>query len=350
MKRKDFIEKIIYIFGILLIIGIFNYIIDAQQQIRYNENWVAGEQRVINNGIARNYNYDTVIIGSSTSENILKEDVDKLFNTNSINLSLSGSTALEHRNLLNLVIEKENVRSIIYGLDYFNYNREGTRIEVIDYGKSKIELLKYIFNITTLKINLKIVVKEVLKKNIRNWIYKHSYWGGSSNFSEENLLTLDSNTQFGVQNLGAIKEIKNGYKYDILKYNFDEFLKIVEKNKNIEYIIYLPPYSSYYWYFLERYDSLKEVLKFKKYIYDKSKNYDNISIHDFQDRIDIVNNLNNYRDLVHFSDLISKKIIGEIKRFRPNSEYDVNFSKKINKIINKDKKKFEKTYLKYGLN
>lgn len=350
MERKDFIEKMIYIFGLLLIIGIFNYVIDAQQQIRYNKNWVAGEQRVINNGIARNYKYNTVIIGSSTSQNILKEDVDKLFNVDSVNLSLSGSTALEHRNLLNLVIEKENIKSIIYGLDYFNYNREGIRIEVIDYGKNKIELLKYIFNITTLKINLKIVVKEVLKKNVRNWIYKHSYWGGGSNFSEENLLTFDSNTQFGAQNLGIMKEIKNGYKYDILKYNFDEFLKIVEKNKKIEYIIYLPPYSSLYWYFLERYDSLKEILEFKKYIYDKSKNYDNISIYDFQERIDIVNNLNNYKDSVHFSDLISKKIINEIKSSKSNLEYDINFNKKINEIIDKDMKKFEKACLKYKLN
>lgn len=334
----------------LLIIGIFNYVIDAQQQIRYNENWVAGEQRVINNGIARNYNYDTVIIGSSTSENILKEDVDKLFNSNSVNLSLSGSTALEHRNLLNLVIKKKNVKRIIYGLDYFNYNREGVTIKIIDYGKNNIELLKYIFNITTLKTNLKIIVKNFMKRNMKNWIYNHSYWGKGFKFSEENLLTFDSNTQFGAQNLGTMKEIKAGYKYEILKYNFDEFLKIVEKNKNIKYIIYLPPYSSLYWYFLEKYDTLKEVLKFKKYIYEKVKEYDNVCIYDFQDRVDIVNNLNNYKDSVHFSDLISKKIIGEIKSSNPNLEYDINFNKKINKIINKDMKKYEKAYLKYGLN
>lgn len=350
MARKDFIEKIIYILGLLLIVGIFNYIIDAQQQIRYNENWVLGEERVINNGLARNYNYNTAIIGSSTSQNILKEDVDRLFNTDSVNIALSGSTALEHRNLLNLVVKKENIKRIIYGLDYFSYNREGVTIEIIDYGKNKRELLKYIFNITTLKNNLKIIVKNLLKRNTKNWIYTHSYWGKGFKFTEENLLTFDSNTQFGAQNLGTMKEIKLGYKYKILKYNFDEFLKIVEKNKNIEYIIYLPPYSSLYWYFLERYNSLKEVLEFKKYIYEKSKNYSNIFIYDFQGRSDIVNNLDNYKDSVHFSDLISKKIISEIRTTKPKTGYDIDFSQKINKIIDKDREKIEKAYLKYGLN
>lgn len=343
MNKNEFMQKLIYILILLFIVGSFNYFVDAQQQIRYNENYVSGEQRVINNGLARNYDYNTVIMGSSTSENILKNDVDKNFKTISVNLSLSGSTALEHRNLLNIIIKNKNVKEVIYGLDVFNYNRLGIRNEIVDYGKNKEELLKYLLNISSLKTNVKIIIKELLGKNKKDWIYTWSFWGDQFTFSEENTLNFDKKLQFGAQNLGVIKEAKNGYDNKILKYNVDEFFKIVEKTPNINYKIYFPPYSILYWYALGRYNCLESVLSFKKYVYLKSREYPNVFIYDFQDDISLIEDLNNYKDSVHFSGSISKKITYELITKKANIE-DNNFSQKIKESIEKNKNKFDKVY------
>ena len=343
MNKKGFMQKLLYILILLFVVGSFNYFVDAQQQIRYNKNYVSGEQRVINNGLARNYTYDTIIIGSSTSENILKKDVDQLFNVNSVNLSLSGSTALEHKNLLNIVIQEGKVKNVIYGLDVFNYNRLGIRNEIIDYGKNKKELLKYLLNISLLKTNIKIIIKELLGKNKKDWIYTWSFWGNQFTFSEENTLCFNEKLQFGAQNLGVIKEVRKGYDDKILKYNVDEFFKIVEKTPNIDYKIYFPPYSILYWYALDRYNCLESVLSFKKYIYLKGKKYSNVFIYDFQDDISVIENLNNYKDSVHFSDLISKKITYELVTKKANIE-NCNFSNRIKESIKKSKNKFDKIY------
>ena len=337
MEKQYFFKSLLLTIIFLIIIGITGYIIDPYQQIRYNSDYCYGEQRIVNFGLAKNYSYETVVIGTSTSENILKQDVDSIFNTNSVNLSLSGSTALEQRNLLNVIIKNPNVKKVIYGLDIFSYNREGVRTEKNNYLNNK---MKYIFNISTLKSNLKILRKLLHKTNNKDWIYYWSYWGDQYIYSEENTLNFDKNTQFGGQNLGALKESKNGFIYDLMKKNYDEFLKIVNKNENIEYIIYFPPYSSLYWYILEKYDNLENILKFKKYVYLKSKNIKNIKLYDFQYDESIINNLNNYKDSVHYGDFINKEIL---KRINDNNKEDniIKFDNKIVELIDINRKKFD---------
>lgn len=347
MERKFFIKSILGVFIILLTIAGIVFYVDPWQQIRYNNKYCAGDQRILNVGLAKNYKYQTAILGTSTSENTLKKDVDNIFDTNSINFSLSGSTALEHKNLLNIIIKNDNVKTVIYGMDIFSYNRLGVRKENINYTDRK-NLHKYLFNISVLKDTAKIIIKEILNKNEKNWIEKKSFWGDMFTYSEENTLCFDSNTQFGGQNIGIAMESKRGYNLKIMKENFDEFLKIVNENKNIEYVIYLPPYAIFYWYALDRYNSLENVLKFKRYIFEKSKDLKNISIYDFQDREDIIDNLNNYKDAVHYGPFINKKIIEEIKITKPNV-YNLDFEKNIKRLIEKNRKKFEKVYEKYGI-
>ena len=347
MEKNFFMKCVKSILMILIILGMIGFYVDSWQQIRYNSKWHRGEERILISGLVKNYNYETVVIGTSTSQNILKKDVDNIFNTNSINLCLSGSTALEHRNLLNVIIKNNDAKTVIYGIDNFSYNNTGVRKENIDYTK-KENILKYLFNINLLKDNIKVLKREITKKNQRNWIYKLGFWGDDYTNSEENTLCFDPNTQFGGQNLGIIKGSKEGYNLEIMKENFDEFLKIVNENKNIEYIIYLPPYAILYWYALDRYNSLENVLEFKKHIYEKTKDLKNISIYDFQDREDIIDNLNNYKDAVHYGPFINKKIIEEINKTKPSS-YNSDFEKNIKRLIEKNREKFEEVYRKYNI-
>ena len=144
MEKNFFMKCVKSILMILIILGMIGFYVDSWQQIRYNSKWHRGEERILISGLVKNYNYETVVIGTSTSQNILKKDVDNIFNTNSINLCLSGSTALEHRNLLNVIIKNNDAKTVIYGIDNFSYNNTGVRKENIDYTK-KENILKYLF-------------------------------------------------------------------------------------------------------------------------------------------------------------------------------------------------------------
>ncbi|MGL6168782.1 MAG: hypothetical protein ACRC0Y_10880, partial [Fusobacteriaceae bacterium] len=86
-----------------------------------------------------------------------------------------------------------------------------------------------------------------------------------------------------------------------------------QKNKDIQYIIYFPPYSSLFWSFMEKYDCLNTVLQFKKYVFTKISDKKNIKIYDFQNNFEIVENLDNYKDMVHYGPKINKEVLKLIK-------------------------------------
>ena len=339
MQKKFFyITVFTMLFGMVLLV-LITYVIDPQQQFRYNENYVSGEQRNINFGLARNYDYNTVILGTSTSENILKAEVDNIFKVNSVNLSIMGSTAYEQRNLLEIITNRKDVKMVIYGLDYFayNFNFNEERIEIIDYGK-KMNILKYVFNISSLEMDLKILVKKLLGKNEKNWIYNWSYWGDDFDYGEEKTLDFSNKTKNGRQNIGQLKVAQSKYNKENLYENLYELEQLIIKNKDIKYKIYLPPYSTLYWYILKKYNSYSDIIEFRNYLIKKLLRYSNVEIYDFQTDDIIVSNLNNYKDSIHYSPKINSLII---KRIKENKN-------KVEKLIDKEsiiENLIEKSYL-----
>ena len=343
MQKKFFyITVFTMLFGMVLLV-LITYVIDPQQQFRYNENYVSGEQRNINFGLARNYDYNTVILGTSTSENILKAEVDNIFKVNSVNLSIMGSTAYEQRNLLEIITNRKDVKMVIYGLDYFayNFNFNEERIEIIDYGK-KMNILKYVFNISSLEMDLKILVKKLLGKNEKNWIYNWSYWGDDFDYGEEKTLDFSNKTKNGRQNIGQLKVAQSKYNKENLYENLYELEQLIIKNKDIKYKIYLPPYSTLYWYILKKYNSYSDIIEFRNYLIKKLLRYSNVEIYDFQTDDIIVSNLNNYKDSIHYSPKINSLIIKRIKENKNKVEKLIDKESIIENLIEKNENKYSK--------
>ena len=145
------------------------------------------------------------------------------------------------------------------------------------------------------------------------WIYNHGYWGNNFEYSKEQTLSFDKETQWGAQNIGVLNIFKEGYSLELMKKNFDTFYKMMEDNENVEFLIYYPPYANLWWNYAQEYQSIEAILGFKEYIYSKITNLDNVKLYDFQTDKSIIENLDNYKDMVHFSPEISRKIIQDIK-------------------------------------
>lgn len=328
MEKKYFYRILLFTFIFLLGIGLVNYAVDPQQQYRYNPNFYEGEQRSINMGLAKNYNYEVVVLGSSTSENILKKILDNLSKKNSVNLSISGSTSYEQRILLKEILKKSTLKEIIYGVDFFSYNREAfeTRIDMSNYIYEN--KLKYLYSVSTLKKSVIILLKEILKKNKKDWINEYNYWGDLFSYSEEKVLTFDNKTQSGNQNIGVVNQSKKGYDYEKMKENFDLFLEMLKEYPEVKCKIYFPPYSSFYWDIVYKFNGLNNILKFKEYVILKTRKNKNIEVYDFQTDSNIINNLNNYKDVVHFGPNINTYIVkdmyGEKKQIVNENNYKKN--------------------------
>lgn len=315
MEKRYFIGTLItFIGGLLMWIGVTIYF-DPSQQFKIT-NYPHGDGRVLNVGLAKNADYDTLIFGSSTSQNILKKDVDKLYQNNSINVSLSGTTSYEQRKLLKIALENKPNR-VIYGLDHFVYNRGYTEsrvsLEKFAYENSTLELYRYFFNFSTFKGVVKGAIKKGLGRADSYWIDTYGYWGDDFKYSKESTLSFDKETQWGAQNSAVLNQFENGYSLELMKKNFDAFYELLKDNESTEFLIYYPPYANIWWDYAREYACEETILKFKEYISYKTTNLKNVKLYDFQKVDSIVANLDNYKDMVHFSPSISKTILQDMK-------------------------------------
>ncbi len=94
-------------------------------------------------------------------------------------------------------------------------------------------------------------------------------------------------------------------------YNF--FLPIIKENSNTEFILFFPPYSYLTYRVLEEKGVLKNYLEFKKFLKKDLLKYKNVKLYDFQNDSSIIYNLELYKDITHYHQKITSKILDYIK-------------------------------------
>ncbi len=109
--------------AVLAVAGIaaFNYAVDPFQYYRvaklFKPMLWGGMQRHQNAGLARNFAEDTVIVGSSVTENFLPSDMREIWGRAATKLSISGSTAHEQFLVLRSALQTGRVNNVFWGLD-----------------------------------------------------------------------------------------------------------------------------------------------------------------------------------------------------------------------------------------
>ena len=289
---------------------IFNYSIDPFQQFRINK-YGRGQQRKVNPGIARNYKFDAIIIGTSTSQNIHKVDIKKNFENieNAVNLSMSGSTQAEQEQLLRLALKYNDVKLIVYGMDMFSYTwNPGTfrsRIPDYLYSENKILKLKYLISAETTNKSLSALRRVLKGKQDETWIDNYNYHPSIEEYKKENVYKSASSDA---------KNIKNTvYNLETMKENFENFIYFIEDNPKIQYKIYFVPYTMLWWYYADEYGKLDCILNFKEYVVEKLEKYENVQIYEYQNDESIVSD-ETFKDLLHISPVKSKEIVEKISK------------------------------------
>jgi hypothetical protein len=78
-------------------------------------------------GIIHNYEFDSIILGSSMAENFSPKEASDIFGETFANISMSGSRHIERRGALTLATRKGKAKTVIYSLDFdYDYNTAAT--------------------------------------------------------------------------------------------------------------------------------------------------------------------------------------------------------------------------------
>lgn len=336
---------------IVLVVSI-NFVTDPYQHYRKTTIYPAffgGNQRYLNPGLAKHYKYNSVIIGTSMTEKFYVPQVNKTFNSSFLKLSISGSTAYEQNLILNQAIETKQVKKVLWGLDLYSLKGE---VEQYRNGKNSFPLYlydnnilndyKYLLNKDTLFEFIKIFKKYYIQKNKFYFDINNLFF---SKDKHENILKSDIISLFNKKLVNS-HFIKKDFIFKTMRQNFDENVyKIIKENPEIEFDIFLPPYSILAWYDINEQGWINDALQTKLYIYQKLNSLKNAHLYDFQANMDFITNLDNYVDTTHYKSKYNSHILNTIYKKEISLDIHKN-NDKIKTYIDKLKNGMLKEFLK----
>jgi len=307
--------------AIILLVILFNFIVDPFQQYRKASLYTfdTNKARYLNAGLAKNYDYDSVLIGSSMVENFYAKDIEKYLGFKKvIKLATRGGTIYEEMKTLETAINNQDVKNILFGFDLYAFSLIAQPVELNSkfpeylYDDDIFNDIIYLLNFSVLKNSFESLLKPYDKNKIEENLNSLYSWQREydSSFNIANY-----KQQFQSLYSTAISSPNKLFELNSLEEKFDNvFLPIIEKNKDKNFYIFYPPYSIGQYKIMELSKYFDNHLKFKKYVFNKLKKYENIKIYDFQLAKDVTHNLKNYKDTTHYSEDVSLWILKQISQ------------------------------------
>jgi hypothetical protein len=304
----------------LFIMGVINFILDPFQQYRKARFYkpIYNNERYLNPGLAKTYDYNQVIIGSSMTENFILSDAKNILGFNKpIKFCMSGATAYEMKIMLDSAYQYRKIDSVIYGVDLFSFTGDTTRlfdgegsIPFYLYDNNRLNDYRYLLSFDTFKFFVdSFVLPEPAVMFDFNRMYQWQYKANEDDFN-------------GTDRIDEWKEkygfnpdyTKSEYALKAMKANIDtNLIPLIQNHPETTFYLFYPPYSILAFEDMENKGWLHTVELFKQYVFIQLAHYPNVKIYDFQVSKEVTCNLDNYKDLLHYHQRINTWMLQQIK-------------------------------------
>ncbi len=283
----------------------------------YHKPWfglepVIANERYQNAGIAKNFDYDNVIIGNSLSQNFKPSDFNEGFGGTTVKLTSAGSHTVDWTYLLGILSEKtEQPKRIILNIDPYIFQASATEIKhelpIYLYDDNFFNDVNYLFNFSILKD----YTLEMLKANMDNDIpdYNTAFmWNDDVGSGKEFVLSHYERPEISKVN----PDIENATELAIN--NINNLILYIERMKNTEFYFYFSPFSMLYWDLQTRNNKVDLWKNVYTDVCELLLRYENVRVFLWTDNemLDIMSDLDNYTDDTHYSPSVSIKIANRI--------------------------------------
>jgi hypothetical protein len=297
-------------------VGVFNVLVDPLQYYRIptwrKPTYFAGYQRYQYVGLARNYDYETVVIGSSLMENFLASHIDRSWGVRAMKLAISGSTPYEQRLILEQALATGRVHTVIWGLEHGGFFAPPTRVRDDQapfpynmYRRWSIANWEYPLSYDTVKLSI-----GVLRGNGATDLDRLDTWYDRFEFSRAAVLRgwngdcrlfaakyRDGETAMPEH---ALAEMRASTRANLID--------VIRAHPDVTFYLVLLPVSTYA-YMPARTGYLPGVIAFRRFVLDALIDEVNVRVFDFAAVRSITDDLDNYKDAIHFSLQVSDDMI-----------------------------------------
>lgn len=256
-----------------------------------------------NPGMARNMDYDSVMLGSSMTVNFESDWFLEDMGLNLIKLSYNGAYPKDIRNITEQMDRaRKSPKRIFIGVDLASYTGEVTEtkypIPEHFYNKNLLDDVNYWYNKGVL---LDYIVKPLMEREPTKL---------SSVYSSEEVLK-DCYSREYVLSHYKIPEKNDAYFpkelfIDKLEQNLQmNILPVIEEHPETQFTLFFPPYSILYWYEYIQNNQMDAVMYEYAYFMEKLLVYENVELFFFPAEREIVTDLDLYADTGHYKQEIN---------------------------------------------
>ncbi len=315
MKTATYL-KITIIGTLLLLIGFAGINIYIDPLFHYHAptegiEYPLWDERYMNDGIVRNFEYDAILTGTSMTQNFKPSQFDAHYGTTMVKVPFAGGSYKEINRLLQRAFaENDNIRYVVRGLDltglirdkdmwthedYPDYLYDDNIWNDVEYVLNKdiyFTFTEYVF--TFMDVGGKSSTFDIYQ----NWAWNYEYnanamkesWERDERVEEENPLT-EEDIQIIVENMEQ------------------NVLDLVKEYPETKFYFFIPPYSICYWDSLVRNGELDKVIDAQQLQIELLLEYPNVKVFSFFDEIDIICNLGYYKDAIHYNQYVTDFIM-----------------------------------------
>jgi len=303
----------------------------------HHKEYLHSNMRVQAAGMLKYLDYDSLIVGTSILQNTSAREASKRLGGKFINISIAGSDYFERSYILGHALKNKNIKKVLYSLDYLGEAGHENRVYNYKnwdylYDDNKLNDIKVYLNKKYLTCLFSFVNKDWcmgMKRDFDRpgaWYQVEEHiktFGGfetwlknknSPNMKHlfkiiDRLLLQMEKTKTIHNKLIGLLGLAKSKKY-INKY----ILTLVQQYPKTEFIFIAPPYSRLSNALVAQTDITKFIvyLESLKYLVRLSEVNNNIKVYAWGNE-KFLDNLENYRDLTHFSHKINSWILESIE-------------------------------------
>ena len=254
-----------------------------------------------NPGLAKHMDYDGILIGSSMTASFNTDWFEELMGMKTQKLSYNGSYPKDLSNIMQLVFDAkgDQVKAVYMAVDQstFSADPEETKFPVTDYLYDD-----NVFNDVPYLLNKDVLLDYILRpladrKDASDWAELYKPWWTDEYYNKANVLMYyEAAEEKQEEEALAADYFKNAVEENLQK----NILPYIEAHPETEFYIFYPPYSILFWNDVTREKELEAVIGRLEYMTERLLNYENVHVFNFLGKEDIICNLNNYADYMHY--------------------------------------------------
>ena len=254
-----------------------------------------------NPGLAKHMDYDSILIGSSMTASFNTDWFEELMGMKTQKLSYNGSYPKNLSNIMQLVFDAkgDQVKAVYMAVDQstFSADPEETKFPVTDYLYDD-----NVFNDVPYLLNKDVLLDYILRpladrKDASDWAELYKPWWTDEYYNKANVLMYYE----AAEEKQEEEALAADYFKDAVEENLQKnILPYIEAHPETEFYIFYPPYSILFWNDVTREKELEAVIGRLEYMTERLLNYENVHVFNFLGKEDIICNLNNYADYMHY--------------------------------------------------